>query len=88
METTHERIDPSILMENGDGRKAQHHRTNRRTEPSLLLRATQVAHLLGLGRSKVYEMMQTGELPIVRIGTAVRVPRAALEAWVQRNTAA
>ena len=43
-------------------------------EPSLLLHATEVAKLLGLGRSKVYEMMAARELPVVKIGTAVRVP--------------
>lgn len=52
----------------------------------LLLRAEEVARSLGLGRSKVYEMMQTGELPTVRIGRCVRVARAALEEWVRANT--
>jgi excisionase family DNA binding protein len=81
------RIDCPTFREEECGGKAQHQRTNGRTEPPLLLRATEVAHLLGLGRSKVYEMMQTGELPTVKIGTAVRVPRAALEQWVQRKIA-
>jgi len=56
-------------------------------EPALLLRAREVAHLLGLGRSKVYEMMQTGELPTIRIGTAVRVPRSGLESWLTAQKA-
>jgi excisionase family DNA binding protein len=43
----------------------------------LLMRAEEVARALGLGRSKVYEMMQSGELPVVRIGRSVRVSRAA-----------
>jgi excisionase family DNA binding protein len=51
----------------------------------LLLRASEVARLLGIGRSKVYEMMQTGELPTVRIGSAVRVPRAALYGWIDKR---
>lgn len=50
------------------------------------MRAEEVARLLGLGRSKVYEMMQAGELPVVRIGRSVRVARAALEEWVRANT--
>ena len=53
---------------------------------ALLLRAGEVAHLLALGRSKVYELMQSGELPTVQIGTAKRVPRNALEEWVRRKT--
>lgn len=50
------------------------------------MRAEEVARTLGLGRSKVYEMMQSGELPVVRIGRSVRVSRVALEEWVQANT--
>jgi len=52
----------------------------------LLLRAEEAARLLGLGRSKVFQMMATGELPgVVRIGRAVRVSREALEAWVREG---
>jgi excisionase family DNA binding protein len=58
-----------------------------RLEP-LLLRAAEVAQLLAIGRSKVYEMMSTGELPTVRIGTAVRVPAKALEEWVVQQAKA
>lgn len=48
----------------------------------LLLRATEVATLLSLSRSKVFELMASGELPSVHIGRAVRVPRVALERWI------
>ncbi len=51
----------------------------------LLLRAGEVAKLLGLGRSKVFAMLAAGELPVMRIGRSVRVPRAALEGWVART---
>ena len=53
---------------------------------SLLLKPEEIAHLLALGRSKVYEMLAAGELPVIRIGTAVRVPRNALEEWVTSKT--
>lgn len=59
---------------------------NLRGQP-LLLKAEEVALLLGLGRSKVYGMIASGELPVTRIGTAVRVPRAQLENWVDDHTA-
>lgn len=52
----------------------------------ILLRATEVAAALGVGRATAYELMASGELPTVRIGRAVRVPRAALERWVQART--
>jgi excisionase family DNA binding protein len=50
-----------------------------------LLRATEVAEILSLGRSKVYEMLATGELPTVRIGTAVRVPANKLQEWIAKR---
>jgi excisionase family DNA binding protein len=56
------------------------------TIESLLLRADEVAKLISLGRTKVYEMMAEGELPVVRIGTAVRVPRQALLDWIEQRT--
>jgi len=52
----------------------------------LLMRAEEVAKALGLGRSKIYEMVQSGALPVVRFGRSVRIPRAALEAWVREQT--
>ena len=52
----------------------------------MLLRAAEVAKLLGLGRSKVFAMLAAGELPVVRIGRSVRVPRAALEHWIAEHT--
>jgi excisionase family DNA binding protein len=51
----------------------------------LLLRPMEVAGALGVGRSTVYELMRTGELPIIHIGRSVRIPLRALEAWVERQ---
>ena len=52
----------------------------------LLLKANDVAKVLSIGRTKVYEMMAAGELPVVRIGTAVRVPWKPLLDWIENNT--
>jgi excisionase family DNA binding protein len=54
-------------------------------EQTLLLKADEAAKLLSLGRSKVFLMVATGELPSVRVGRAVRIPRAELEEWVRRQ---
>ncbi len=45
------------------------------TQP-LLLTVPQVAKLLNLGRTKVYELIGTKQLPVVRFGRAVRVSSA------------
>jgi excisionase family DNA binding protein len=52
----------------------------------LLLKAEDVAKLLGLGRSKVFAMLAVGELPVIRIGRSVRVPRSALEGRIAEHT--
>jgi len=50
----------------------------------LLLTPTEAAHALGIGRSKVYELMQTGQLQSVHIGACRRVPADALTAFLQQ----
>ena len=52
----------------------------------VLLRGIEVARILGVSRSKAYEMMADGTLPVIRIGRAVRVPKRALAKWVEDNT--
>ncbi|HJQ76485.1 MAG TPA: helix-turn-helix domain-containing protein [Acidimicrobiia bacterium] len=44
----------------------------------LLLRPEEAAELLSIGRSKVYELIGTGELRSVRIGVSRRIPADAL----------
>jgi excisionase family DNA binding protein len=55
-------------------------------DPAQLMKPGEVADLLGIGRTKVYEMMAAGELPVTRIGTAVRVQRGALLRWIAERT--
>ena len=55
---------------------------------TLLLRPDEVAKITGWCRSKVYAMAASGEIPALRCGRSVRVPRAALEKWIARNTTA
>jgi len=54
-------------------------------EQPWLLDSRAVARLLGIGRTKTFQMMATAELPTVRIGRCVRVPREALREWVVRE---
>lgn len=59
--------------------------TSTELDDRLLLRLPEAAARLGLGRSTVYELIQRGELPVVRVGRAVRIPVAALQGWVERQ---
>ena len=53
----------------------------------LLLRVPEVAKALGLGRSTIYELIAKGELPVVRVGRAIRVSAAAVQKWVTEHEA-
>lgn len=74
-----DRVQPEQNESSGDVRERQ-------LMGPLLLTAGEVARLLGLGRSTVFALLAAGDLPVVRIGRSVRVPRAALERWIDERT--
>jgi excisionase family DNA binding protein len=51
-----------------------------------LLKPTEVANVLGIGRSKAYELIAAGAIPSIRIGASVRVPADSLRAWIAAQT--
>ncbi len=52
----------------------------------VLLYVSEAAKMLALSRARVYQMVASGELPHVRFGKAVRIPRAALLRYIERQT--
>lgn len=48
----------------------------------LLLRPEEAAQYLGIGRTKIYELIRSGALRSVRIGALRRVPASALTEFV------
>jgi len=44
----------------------------------LLLRPSEAARLLGISRSKCYELIHSGDLPSIRLGGSLRIPVAEL----------
>ena len=57
--------------------------TNNR-EP-LLLSPEQVATELSIGRTKVYDLICTGQLPSLKIGRSRRVPLTALRRFIEES---
>ena len=45
----------------------------------------QAAEQLGIGKTKIYELLDRGEIRSLRIGTARRIPRAAVAEFVFRH---
>lgn len=48
----------------------------------LLLRPVEVAESLGIGLSKTYQLIGSGAIPSIRIGSNVRVTAEGLRAWI------
>ncbi|HZZ50843.1 MAG TPA: helix-turn-helix domain-containing protein [Pseudonocardia sp.] len=62
--------------------------TNSESTPQLLYRAEEVAVILGVGRTRVFALIKSGELRSVLIGTSRRVTYDALVEYVRKLDAA
>ena len=51
----------------------------------LLLTIPQVMKLLGLGRTKIYQLIDKEGFPVIRFGRAVRVSSTSLQEWLKRR---
>lgn len=52
----------------------------------LLLKPSEAATWLGVGRMRVYELIQQGRIPTVRVGSRLRIPAEQLREWVRRES--
>jgi excisionase family DNA binding protein len=56
------------------------------TRTPMLLTVRDVEAELQLGRTRTYELLRSGSIPVIRVGRALRVPRDALRRWVDEET--
>jgi len=49
-----------------------------------LLDVKDLQRILGVGRSRAYELMWSGEFPVIRIGRGLRVAPSDLQEWLYR----
>jgi excisionase family DNA binding protein len=56
-------------------------------ESKVLVSVDEAAALLSLGRTMVYTLVMSGDLPSIKIGRMRRIPVAALHAYVSRQLA-
>lgn len=52
----------------------------------IALTVTEAAQALGIGRTVAYDLIRRGEIPHVRIGRSIRIPRASLDSWLTART--
>jgi excisionase family DNA binding protein len=58
------------------------------TDEQLLLTTVQAGHVLGVGRTTIYQLLKTGELHAVHVARSCRISWAELERYVTRLDAA
>ena len=49
----------------------------------LLLKVTEAAKLLQIGRDRIYELVASGRLPALHFGRTIRIPRDALTSFIE-----
>jgi excisionase family DNA binding protein len=59
----------------------------KQTSERLLLTVSEAAETLGVSRSHLYNLIQQGHLPTIRLGASVRIPRRWLEEFVEAEVA-
>ena len=55
-------------------------------EDRVVLTVNEVAKLLGLSRASAYQGVARGEIPSIRVGRRILVPRQALERMLEGNS--
>lgn len=55
------------------------------TDMPLVLTVTEVATVLGVGRHAVYDLVQSGEIPVIHIGRHIRIYRETLEKFLKQS---
>ena len=61
-------------------------RGHQSVEP-ICVRVNDAARMIGVGRTKLYELISSGELEVVKIGRATRITTASLRRLMERYRA-
>lgn len=51
-----------------------------------LLTVGEAASYLSCGRTKLFELLRAGEVRVVKLGRATRIPRRELDRWIASRT--
>jgi excisionase family DNA binding protein len=54
-------------------------------DPNGILKASDVAQLLGISKALAYRLMQQGEIPVIQFGRTTRVKRQDLEEFIRTH---
>ena len=59
--------------------------TARPSPDPICVRVNDAAHMIGIGRTKLYELIAAGEVETVKLGKATRVTTASLHDLIKRQ---
>jgi excisionase family DNA binding protein len=62
-------------------------KTHQMAQERLTLTVEEAGELLGISRALAYEMARTGQLPTLRFGKRIVVPKKAIESMLERPVA-
>lgn len=54
-------------------------------EDRKVLTVAEVAQQLGIGRNLAYEAVRTGEIPAIRVGHRILIPKTAFDEWLTKQ---
>ena len=61
--------------------------SGQRTVEPICVRVNDAARMIGVGRTKLYELISSGEVETIKIGKATRITTASLHRLVERHRA-
>ena len=64
-------------------RDAQYCQIGGKEMDKLLLKPSEAAQVLGIGRSLIYELIARKEIPSIRLGRCIRIPSESLQRWLK-----
>lgn len=73
-------IEPSLLAHTI---MPQNSRAIAMEDLPLVMTPAEAAQALGIGRNSIYALLRSGELGSIRVGKLIKIPRAALEEYLQ-----
>jgi excisionase family DNA binding protein len=74
----HRKVERALMSARFSARKAP-------PDPLAVLTVAQVCEVLQLGRAKVYLLLKSGDLESIKIGSARRIPREAVERFIAEH---
>jgi excisionase family DNA binding protein len=51
-----------------------------------LLKVDELAEVLGIRRTRAYQIVASGEIPVLRLGRNIRISSIALEEWIRSRS--